>query len=130
MKKTIIATVVVFVVWQILDYIIHGVILMSTYEATSNLWRSQEEMKMGLMWIVGIIAAFVFVSIYARYFAKKDIGTGLKYGIWFGIGTGVSMGYGSYSVMPIPYSMALTWFLGTVIEMGVAGIITGAIVKE
>jgi hypothetical protein len=40
------------------------------------------------------------------------------------------MGYGSYSVMPIPYHMALTWFMGTVIEAAVGGVILGAIVCE
>jgi hypothetical protein len=40
------------------------------------------------------------------------------------------MGYGSNSVMPIPYNMAFTWFLGCVIEAGVGGIILGLIAKE
>jgi hypothetical protein len=40
------------------------------------------------------------------------------------------MGYGSYSVMPIPYHMALTWFLGAVSEAMVGGVILGAIVRE
>jgi len=54
----------------------------------------------------------------------------LRYGVLFGVGAGVSMGYGSYSVMPIPYHMALTWFMGTVIEAAVGGVILGAIVCE
>jgi hypothetical protein len=40
------------------------------------------------------------------------------------------MGYGSYSVMPIPYHMALTWFLGSVVEASVGGMIAGLIIKE
>jgi hypothetical protein len=31
--------------------------------------------------------------------------------------------------MPIPYPMALTWFLGSLVEAMVAGIIVGAIDK-
>jgi hypothetical protein len=56
--------------------------------------------------------------------------TGLKYGLLFGLGAGVSMGYGSYSVMPIPYHMAFTWFLGSVVEATVGGLILGAIVRD
>lgn len=129
-KKILLTTLVVFVVWSILDYLIHGVILMSQYEATPDLWRPEEEMKMGLMWVVTLIAAFAFVEIFARFFGKKGTGEGLKYGFWFGIATGIPMGYGSYSVMPIPYSMALAWFLGSLVESMVGGFIAGAMIKE
>jgi hypothetical protein len=39
------------------------------------------------------------------------------------------MAYGSYAVMPIPYAMALTWFLGSVVKITIGGLILGAIVK-
>lgn len=40
------------------------------------------------------------------------------------------MGYGTYSFMPIPYLLALGWFLGTVVETTVAGALVGWIIKE
>jgi len=40
------------------------------------------------------------------------------------------MGYGSYSVMPIPCYTAFTWFLGSIIEAAIGGLILGAIIKE
>jgi hypothetical protein len=70
------------------------------------------------------------VLIYARLVANKSLSAGLQFGILYGVGYGISMGYGSYSVMPIPYHIALTWFLGTLVEMTVAGILVGVIVKE
>ena len=33
-------------------------------------------------------------------------------------------------MMPIPYSMALTWFLSTVIEGILGGVVLGAIIKN
>ena len=72
----------------------------------------------------------VFVLIYALFFGKKGVGTGLAYGGLFGIGAGISMGYGTYSVQPIPYMMALSWFLGTLVEGILAGLIVGAIIKD
>jgi hypothetical protein len=48
----------------------------------------------------------------------------------YGVAVGVGMGYGSYSMMPIPYSMALTWFLGTVVEAVLGGFLLGAIIKN
>lgn len=130
MKKSLLAIVAVFVSWQILDFVIHNVILMGTYAATQELWRPMEEMKMGLMIIVSLVSAASFVLIYDWFFKEKNMMTGLKYGLIFGIGIGISMGYGTYSVQPILYSTALGWFLGTVVETTVAGIITGLIIKD
>lgn len=89
-----------------------------------------EEMKNGLMVIVGLIAAATFVYIYAAFISNKSMATAVKYGVIFGIGAGVSMGYGSYSVMPITYGIALGWFLGTLVNATVGGILLGLLVKE
>ena len=62
--------------------------------------------------------------------SPKNIIRGLEYGLLFGIDTGVSMGFGTYSVMPIPLYMAIVWLIGSIIEMAVGGIIAGAIIKE
>ena len=129
MKKIIIAVVAVFVAWSILDFLIHGVLLQSAYAATQQLWRPMNEMKMNVMHIAVLIASFAFVWIYARYIGNKTIATGLMYGLWYGLGAGVSMGYGTYSVMPIPYTMAITWFLGSILEGAAAGLIVAGIIK-
>ena len=129
-KRTILATLAVYVAWSVLDFIMHGVILSSSYEATANLWRPMEEMKMGLMYVVVLISALTFVSIYAYFFKERTLATGLKYGFLFGVGVGSGMGYGTYSVIPIPYEMALVWFLGTVVETAVGGILVGLIIPR
>lgn len=126
-KKFLIGTIAVFVVWEVLDFLMHGVILMDSYEATSSLWRP--EMSTGLLLIVTLIAAAAFTYIYSDLIGNKSVATGLKYGLVWGIGAGVSFAYGSYAVMPIPYGMALTWFLGTIVEGLAAGYVLGMIVK-
>lgn len=130
LKKIIIAVVVVFITWSVLDFVIHGILLHDAYMKTADLWRSMEEMKMELMYVVGFIAATCFVFIYALFINPKSLLTGLKYGVIFGIGAGTSMGYGSYCVMPIPYYLALVWFLGMLVETIVGGLLVGAIVKD
>lgn len=129
-KKLIIAIVAVFIGWEILDYVLHSRILSSTYQATAHLWRPEAEMKNGLLAIVTLISAAVFVYIYAAFISNKSMATAVKYGVLFGVCVGVSMGYGSYSVMPIPYSLALSWFLGTLVEAVVGGILLGLLIKE
>jgi hypothetical protein len=130
MKKTLLSIIAVFVAWSVLDFVIHGVILKSAYEATANLWRPMNEMKMNVMHMAVLIASISFAWIYVGMISKKSIAAGLRYGLWWGLGAGVSMGYGTYSVMPIPYLTALTWFLGSLMEGAVAGLIVGGISKE
>lgn len=129
-KKIILAIVVVFVGWGVLDFIIHGVILKGAYQETMELWRPEAEMKMTLMYIVSLLCATGFVLTYNWFVSNKGTMTGLKFGLMWGIVAGLSMGYGSYSVMPITYGTALVWFLGTIVEMGFAGWFTGMVVKE
>lgn len=129
-KRVLLGILAVFVAWSVLDFIIHGVILRTSYEATEHLWRPMEEMKMGLMYLVVFISAVIFVSIYARFFRERTPTTGLKYGLLYGVGVGAGMGYGTFSVMPIPYEMALVWFLGTIVKTAVGGILVGLIISD
>ncbi|HCR15895.1 MAG TPA: hypothetical protein DIU35_00290 [Candidatus Latescibacteria bacterium] len=48
MKRTVLAIILVFIAWSILDFLIHAVILQASYAATIDLWRPSAEMKMGL----------------------------------------------------------------------------------
>ncbi|MDP6776200.1 MAG: hypothetical protein QGI83_05505 [Candidatus Latescibacteria bacterium] len=129
-KRFIIAVIAVIVAWQILDYVIHMVLLAKTYEATADLWRPMDEMKMGLMRLVVLVASFCFVAVYSCLISPKSMVAGVKYGLLWGIGVGIGMGLGTYSVMPIPGNLAVVWLIGTIVEGVVAGIITAAIVKE
>ena len=129
MKKLLLAILAVFISWQILDYIIHGVILMDVYEQTQSLWRPMEEMSMPMMMIVSILVSAIFCYIYYTFVSNKNLNTALKFGLFYGLGWGISFGYGSYTVMPIPYYLAFVWFLGTVVEAVVAGLLVGLIIK-
>jgi hypothetical protein len=133
MKRTllaVLAVLAVFAAWSALDFVLHGMILASAYTATPQLWRPMVEMKTGLMHGVVLIAAAAFVSIYAWLISDKSVNRGVQYGLLFGVGTGISMGYGSYAVMPLPYTIAFGWFAGSVVEAVVAGWITGLIVRK
>ncbi len=129
-KRTVLAIIAVFVVWQVLDFLLHEVILMRTYETTASLWRPMAEMKIGLMRVVGLVAAVCFVCLYAWLVRPRNWATGLSYGLIYGVATGFSMGFGTYCVMPIPQSLAVTWCVGTIVETAVAGLLVGSILKE
>jgi hypothetical protein len=128
-KKILLAGLAVFVAWEILDFVFHGLFLGSTYATLPNVFRAQADMKIGLMVAVVLIAALVFAAAYGWFVNPKSLAIGAKYGLLVGFGGGVSMGYGSYAAMPIPYVMVLVWFLATWVEFTVAGLLVGLIIK-
>lgn len=130
LKRIIFAIVTIFIAWSVLDMVIHGMLLQKTYEATANLWRPMEEMDMTLMYIVTLAYTACFVFIYSVFVGNKSVATGIKFGALFGLAAGISMGFGSYSYMPIPLSLAVSWFTSTLIEAIVAGALVGVIVKQ
>ena len=129
-KRTILAVVAVFLAWSLLDVVIHQLILMGEYGATADLWRPPDEIMFGLIYLVTLISAGVFVSIYKLLICRKELGRAVQYGLLFGAAIGIGMGYGSFAVMPFTHTIALAWFLGTVVQGGVGGALMGLIVKE
>ena len=129
-KRGLLAVAVVFVAWSVLDFIIHGMLLTDTYEATADLWRPMEEMKMTIMYAVTLVVVVCFVAIYAYLVTPKSFRSGILYGVLFGLAIGISMGFGSYSYMPIPLTLAWSWFLGSLVEATIAGAIVGAVLKS
>jgi hypothetical protein len=129
-KRTIWAIVAVFLARSILDFILHGLLLRSTYEATANLWRPMAQMNMPLMHFVTFVFTVCFVLIYGLLVGQKSLASGIRFGALFGLATGITMGFGSYSYMPIPLTLAWSWFFGSWIEAITAGVIVGAIMKS
>ena len=113
---------------MITGYLIHGVILRDMYMQTASLWRPLPEMKNWLLNTSTIVHCIIFVWLYSMM-SKKSIGAGIKFGFLFGIAYGFGMGYGTYSTMPIPLYLANAWFIGSVIETTLAGMVTGLIIK-
>jgi hypothetical protein len=129
-KKGILAFVLVVIAWFLIDTALQASIFDGLCKQTQQLWRSPEQTKKGLSFVVTAIAAAAFVAIFTQFFAKKNLMKGLGYGLLFGIAVGVTKGHGSFAVMPIPYYLALGWFLGTVLKGVVGGAILGLVVRD
>jgi hypothetical protein len=129
-KRTLWAIVAVFIAWSILDFILHGLLLRPTYVATASLWRPMDQMNMPLMYFVTLVFTVCFVLIYRLLVGQKSLASGIRFGALFGLATGISMGFGSYSYMPIPLTLAWSWFIGSWVEAIAAGAIVGAIIKS
>ena len=130
LKRYIAASLAVFVGSQVLEYLIHGVMLQSLYAATKQLWRPDMDSKMWIMHVVGFITSFLFVYIFAKGYEGKGIMEGFRFGLIIGLFTSLPMGYGTYAVMPIPYELAFKWFLYGTAETIVLGIIAALIYRS
>ena len=128
-KKYILSVIAVFIAWSVMDFVLHGKILLDIYESTVDMWRPLEEMKRPLMMLVTLVSSMCFCVIYL-FFGEKNLMNAVRYGFVFGVGTGFGMGFGTYSVQAIPLSLAWGWFLGNLFYTVTAGFIIGAIIKE
>jgi hypothetical protein len=129
MKKYLLGSLAVFITYAVLDFIVHAVLLMGTYQATASLWRPQGEMNMGLMYLVTAVTALTFTAIYAFHVRGASVSAGVKYGLLYGVGGGFAWAFGTYAMMPIPMNLAWAWFVSFVVETAVAGAVAGWIVK-
>jgi len=125
-KRLILAIVAVFIGTWITDFLIHGVWLVSSYQATMNLWRPDKEMQAHMGWLMlgQFLLAITFVVLCAKGFAQTaSIMCGCFYGLFMALfsqaGTLIT-----YAVQPIPGGLAVKWFIAGVIQ----GILLGLIV--
>ena len=122
MKKVLIGTAVAFVILEALDFLIHSVILASSYSATPEIWRPDMMDVMWVLHIVKIVVAFFFALIFSKGYEGKGVVEGIRYGLYMGVMMGVIMAYGTYSMIAISAGLAFQWFLFSVFEYIIAGI--------
>ena len=127
MKKLLLGWLAVFVALSVLDYLIHGLILSSTYEQLKEVFRPDMMDKMWIYSLVAAITSFFFVLIYSKGYEGKGIMEGVRYGLYVGAMLSTGMAYGSYASYAIPYSLAIQWFLFGMAEYVVAGVVVSLI---
>jgi hypothetical protein len=132
-KKFLITFIAVFILFEILNYLVHGVILGSTYmdETMNSAFRSQEtiESNMWVMWVTDLIWTFFFVFFFVKGYENKGIMEGIRYGIYIGIFFFLVVSYGNYVIYPVSYSLTFQWFLYGLIESVILGAVASLIYK-
>ena len=132
-KKLIIAVLAVFVLLEATGYLIHRVLLSSTYmeETISKVFRPMAEMD-AMMWRL-MVADFVFSCFFAFIFVKgyqnKGIMEGVRYGVYIALFMNFSASVAQNVVYPVPFTLALQWFIYGSIQMVLLGVVTAFIYK-
>src|SRR2546430_10302714 len=105
-KRWLLASVAVFVVIGVLEFLIHGVLLSGLYKQTASVWRPGAEMRemMWIFWVGYLVFAPFFALIYVKGYekGKPGLGPGFRYGLYLGALVSVMTGLGSEGILPIP----------------------------
>ena len=128
-KRFIIASIVIFVAILLLDMLEHGVVLMRAYEETTSLWRENMNTLMWIMWLGNIVFSFLFVFIFIKGYENKGISEGIRFGIIIGLLINVAGIFSQYVIYPLPFLMALQWFVYGMIRFVIYGVLTALIYK-
>lgn len=123
LKRFSIAAILVYVVYQILSFVIHEVILVATYQSLADVWRPEADMhsKQWIFFLTGAIWALFFTCIYTKGYEGKGVMEGVRYGLWIGLFISIPRAYEEYVVYSIPYSLALKWFIYGTLQAMICG---------
>jgi len=124
-KKLWIAFFVVFVVWIVLNVVVHSAILGAAYQSDEmmKVWRPDMMSKMYITYINTFIMSFFFVLIYSKWYKRGNIAEGIQYGVYVGFLMATPMAYSLYAMFPIPYPIAVQWFMYGMIHYIIIGIV-------
>jgi hypothetical protein len=122
MKKVWIGFITVFILMEIVSFLLHSVILGQTYMELKDLFRPDMERLWWVYQVLMVIGAFFFTFIFSKGWEGKGIMEGVRYGLYIGIWMGTGMAYGTYAMINIPYSLAMTWFICSIVEYIIYGI--------
>jgi len=104
-KKFFVAWAVVFVVWMLGSFVVHGVLLNADYASLPNMFRQETDAQkyFPFMLLAHVILAGAFVWIYARGAeAKPWLGQGLRFGAAVAFLTVIPTYTIYYAVQPMP----------------------------
>lgn len=104
-KKFLVAWLVVFVVWLVGGFVVHGVMLNTDYANLPDLFRSENEPQQyfPFMLLAHVLMAAAFVCIYTRGVESKPwLAQGLRFGLVIALLTTVPIYLIYYAVQPMP----------------------------
>ena len=130
-KKLWTGFIAAFIVYFLLDWVINDVLLKSSYmaEEVAKLMRPEADIQMWIFVVCDLFYAFFFTLIFSKGFENKGIMEGVRYGLYVGLMVSLPMAYGTYAVMPIPYTLALQWFLYGLVTNIILGVVLSFIFK-
>jgi hypothetical protein len=127
-KRFLWASLVILVVRKGLAYLIETFILMRD-EKVNSLLRPDVKSTVWLMFVVGLLVAFLFTYIFVKGREGKGIQEGVRFGIVIWLFVTVPTGLGAWMMFPIPIALIGKWALMGLLLNLISGILAAAIYK-
>jgi len=132
-RKFIVTTVVVFVVWMLGSFVVHGLWLGPTYETMTNMMRpiAEQEAMMHFMLIAHLLMSGAFVWIYQRGNEEKPwLQQGLRFGIAIALLVPIPTFMIYYTVQQTPGTLAISQSIGDSVLVIVVALVTAFLNKK
>jgi hypothetical protein len=132
-RKWLIASLAVFVLYSILQYFVQALLLIPTFpELFPAAPASQEITLLRLYTYVGrAVFSLMFVYIYTRGLeGKTGITEGIRYGFWIGLLIQVPGFFGGMVVLNQPIGLLLGGAIGGIIQYILCGIVANLLYKK
>lgn len=131
-KQFFICWIVIFIVWMLGSFLVHGLLLSDSYSQLPNLFRTDEESQQyfHFMILAHILMSGAFVWIYQRGVSNAPaVGQGLRYGIAIACLTVIPMYMIYYVVQPMPGSHVIQQMIYDGLLVMVLGVIIALVCK-
>jgi uncharacterized membrane protein YraQ (UPF0718 family) len=132
-KKLLIAWGVIFVVWMVGSFLIHGAILMADYSKLMTIMRPEAEAQkyLPIMILAHVIMAFSFVMIFSELPAAKPwLQRGVRYGVAVALLTAVPTYLIYYAVQPLPGMLVIKQIVLGSIHVIILGLVVAFLYKN
>jgi len=128
-KRVFWAGLVIYVVFQGLGFVIDSVFLKPDYDKLKNLWRPNMMSRVWILYVVGLLVAFLFTYIFVKGREGKGIQEGVRFGLIIWLFTIVPFNLEIWVIFPIPYMLVLKWNLFGLLTSLIGGILAAVIYK-
>ena len=131
-KQWLIASIAVFVVLSILEFLVGRFLLGPWVAQLMPAAPQPENMMMARLWIYlgRLISSVMFAFVFTQgYEGKPGIGEGLRYGLWIALMVQLPVFFTSLVTTSFGVDFLITRLVASVVQMLVCGVVVGLIYK-
>ena len=126
------AAVAAWVLYMVMGYLVHGLLLADLYRQSSAVMRPESEANAILPFNFGValIGFFAFAYAYAKgYEGGSGLQEGLRFGVLISIMLCTFVSIWQYMVWPATAGLLTAWLIDYVVEFALYGMVVGVIYK-
>jgi hypothetical protein len=128
-KRYLLSVFVVFIVYEVLSYVINSLLLSDCYKELAQVWRKDMMQLMWLMYLVDLLFSFFFVLIYSRWSKKFTIGSGILFGLLTGLMMNTTNVIFQWIIYPITNHLMVLWVVFGLFQFLICGMVMGKIYR-